>query len=98
MSGAASVAFDLSPGQVSAPISTSTGAAVIALTDKQAPSADEAAKNSDEVREALLQQKRGEAFQMFATDLRQRLQKEGKIRINKTEWERVMNNKPESGS
>ncbi len=98
MSGAASVAFDLSPGQVSAPISTSTGAAVIALTDKQEPSADEAAKNSDEVREALLQQKRGEAFQMFATDLRQRLQKEGKIRINKTEWERVMNNKPESGS
>ena len=98
MSGAASAAFDLSPGQVSAPISTPGGAVVIALTDKQQPSAEEAAKNSDEVREALLQQKRAEAFQMFATDLRQRLQKEGKIRINKTEWERVMNNKPESGS
>ncbi len=98
MSGAASAAFDLSPGQVSAPISTAGGAVVIALTDKQQPSAEEAAKNSDEVREALLQQKRAEAFQMFATDLRQRLQKDGKIRINKTEWERVMNNKPESGS
>lgn len=98
MSGAAAAAFELSPGQVSAPITTATGAAVIAVTDKQEPSADEAAKNSDEVREALLQQKRAEAFQVFATDLRQRMQKEGKIRINKTEWERVMNNKPESGS
>jgi peptidyl-prolyl cis-trans isomerase D len=98
MSGPASIAFELSPGQVSAPIDTSSGAVVIAVTDKQEPSADEAAKNSDEVREALLQQKRAEAFQVFATDLRQRLQKEGKIRINKTEWERVMNNKPQSGS
>ncbi len=98
MSGPASAAFELSPGQVSAPISTASGAVVIALTDKQEPSAEEAAKNSDEVREGLLQQKRAEAFQVFATDLRQRLQKEGKIRINKTEWERVMSNKPESGS
>ena len=58
MSGAASAAFDLSPGQVSAPISTARRCRVIALTDKQQPSAEEAAKNSDEVREALLQQKR----------------------------------------
>ena len=98
MSGPASAAFALSPGQVSAPINTSGGAVVIAITDKQEPSAEEAAKSSDEVRESLLQQKRAEAFQMFATDLRQRMQKEGKIRINKAEWERVMNNKPESGS
>ncbi|HLH09737.1 MAG TPA: peptidyl-prolyl cis-trans isomerase, partial [Terriglobales bacterium] len=98
MSGAASVAFDLNPGQVSAPINTPGGAVVISLLDKQQPTAEEAAKNSDQVRETLLEQKRAEAFQIFATDLRQRLQKEGRIRVNKAAWDRVMNNKQESGT
>lgn len=98
MSGPASVAFDLSTGQVSSPIRTASGGVVISLVDKQEPSADEATKNSSEVRETLLQQKRNEAFQMFAADLRQRLQKEGKIRVNKTQWERLMSTKPEPGA
>jgi peptidyl-prolyl cis-trans isomerase D len=93
MADAASVAFTLKPGEISGPISTGRSGAVISLLEKQEPSADEMAKGSEQVREALLQQKRGEAFQLFAVGLRQRLEKDGKIRINKAEMDRLTSTK-----
>ncbi len=98
MSDAAGVAFTMKPGEISGPINTGRGGAVIALIDKQEPSTDELAKGSEEVREGLLRQKRGEAFQLFAAGLRQRLEKDGKIRVNKQEMERITNARSDSGS
>lgn len=89
MADAGAVAFTLKPGEISGPINTGRGGAVIALVDKQEPSADEAAKSSEQIRESLLRQKRGEAFQLFAAGLRQRMEKDGKIKVNKQEMDRI---------
>jgi peptidyl-prolyl cis-trans isomerase D len=97
MSDAGSIAFTLKPGEISGPINTGRGGAVISLLEKQEPSAEEIAKGSEQVREALLQQKRSEAFQLFAVGLRQRLEKDGKIRVNKAEMDRISNSKSEAG-
>ena len=89
MSDAGAVAFTMKPGDISGPINTGRGGAVIALVDKQAPTVEEAAKSSEQLREQLLRQKRGEAFQLFAAGLRQRMEKDGKIKINKQEMDRI---------
>jgi peptidyl-prolyl cis-trans isomerase D len=97
MSDTGAVAFTLKPGEISGPINTGRGGAVITLLEKQEPSADEAAKSSEQIREGLLRQKRGEAFQLFAAGLRQRMEKDGKIRINKQEMDRITNSRSEAG-
>jgi peptidyl-prolyl cis-trans isomerase D len=89
MADTGAVAFTLKPGDISGPISTGRGGAVLQLLDRQEPSAEDAAKSSEQIREGLLQQKRGQAFQLFAAGLRQRMEKDGKIRINKTEMDRL---------
>ena len=89
MSDTGAVAFTLKPGEISGPINTGRGGAVIAVVDKQEPTPEEAAKSSEQIRESLLRQKRGEAFQLFAAGLRQRMEKDGKIKVNKQEMDRM---------
>jgi hypothetical protein len=55
------------------------------VTDKQTPSDQEFADKKDQVRDSLLQQKQGELFGMFVTNLRQQMEKSGKIKINQEE-------------
>lgn len=96
MSDGAAVAFSLKPGEISGPIDTGRAGAVLMLISKQEPTPEEIAKGAEQTRETLLQQKRGEAFQLFAMALRQRMEKDGKIRINKEEMNRLTS-KSESG-
>lgn len=97
MSDTGAVAFTLKPGDISGPINTGRSGAVLTVLERQEPSADEAATSSGQVREALLQQRRGQAFQLFAAGLRQRMEKDGKIRVNKQEMDRITNAKSEAG-
>jgi len=97
MSDTGAVAFTLKPGDISGPVNTGRGGAVLSLLEKQEPTAEEAAKSSEPIREGLLRQKRGEAFQLFAASLRARMEKDGKIRINKQEMERITNSKSQAG-
>ena len=89
MSGPASVAFDMKPGEISNAIENGGSGVVFAVVEKQQPSAAELAKTKEQVRERLLQQKREQRLQMFVTDVRDRMQKDGKIRVNKDEWNRL---------
>lgn len=89
MSDAGTVAFTMKQGDISGPINTGRGGAVISLLEKQEPTAEDAAKSSEQIREGLLRQKRGETFQLFAIALRQRMEKDGKIKINKQEMDRI---------
>jgi len=89
MSGPASVIFGMSPGEISGPLNTGRNGVVLSLLEKQAPSPEEMAKASPQVREALLQRKREEAMGLFVADLRQRMEKQGKIKLNKEEWNRI---------
>ncbi|HWR17567.1 MAG TPA: peptidyl-prolyl cis-trans isomerase [Terriglobales bacterium] len=90
MADAASVAFSLKNGEVSGPINTGRGGAVLMVVDKQEPTAEELAKGNEQIRQALLERKRAEVFQVFAAGLRQRLESDKKIRKNQKEWNRIM--------
>lgn len=94
MSGPAAVAFTMKPGEISGPISTGAGGAVLAVVDRQQPSAQDFATKKDEVRDGLVQQKQSEMFAVFLSDLRDRMQKGGKIKTNKSEMDRLAGGQP----
>jgi peptidyl-prolyl cis-trans isomerase D len=85
MNGPAAVAFTLSKDQISGPITAGRNGAVLQILDQQEPSAEEFAKNKDVARERTLDQKRNEAFQLYATNLVETMRKEGRIKDNKQE-------------
>ncbi len=62
----------------------------------QEPSPEELKQNWDKAKESLLQQKRQELEGLYVQNLRDRLEKEGKIKINKKEMERLA--KPGEGT
>lgn len=97
MSGSASVAFSMKPGDISGPIVTGNTGAVLQLTDKQAPTDQEFADKKDQIRDALLQQKQGELFGLFVTNLRQQMEKSGKIKINQEELKSLTRPPTEQG-
>jgi peptidyl-prolyl cis-trans isomerase D len=85
MSGPASVAFTLRPGDISGPIDTNTSGAVLAVLEKQGPSDSDYAAKKDQIRDSLLQRKQQELFGLFVTNLRDQMEKSGKIKINQQE-------------
>jgi len=91
MSGQAEVAFNMKPGQISAPINAGRSGVVFAVTERQEPSPDELAASKDHIRESLLQKKRQEVLENFASNLRAEMEKGGKIRYNKEERDKLMN-------
>ena len=83
MSGAASVAFTLPQGGVSGPVNEGSNGAVLQVTQKQEPSAEEIAKNFGATRDKLLDQKRQEAFSVFIGSLLDKYNKAGAIAYTK---------------
>jgi peptidyl-prolyl cis-trans isomerase D len=79
MSGAASVAFTLPKGGISGPVNEGANGAVLQLTDKQEPTADDLAKNFAATKDKLLDQKRQEAFSVFIGELMDKYTKAGAI-------------------
>jgi peptidyl-prolyl cis-trans isomerase D len=89
MSGPATVAFDMQPGQISGPLAVQNKGVVIALVDKQQPTAADYDKQKEQVREQLLNEKRGEVMNLFAEKLQERMQKNGQIKVNTEEAKRL---------
>jgi len=90
MSGPANVAFSLGPGQISGPLQAGSGSGlVIAVIDKQEPTPEEAKLAWDHAKDQLLEQRRQVLEGLYVQNLREKLEKEGKIRINKKEMERM---------
>ena len=87
MSGGASVAFTLKPGEISGPINNGNVGAVLSVVDRQAPADAEFIAKKDQIREALVQQKQQEAFGLFLADLRESMEKSGKIKMNQKQLE-----------
>jgi peptidyl-prolyl cis-trans isomerase D len=75
--------FNLNPGELSGPINAGHTGVVVKLTDKELPTGDEVAKNFDATRDALLQQRRDDMFEVFVSNLQNIYQKDGRIRINR---------------
>ncbi|MBZ5572485.1 MAG: peptidyl-prolyl cis-trans isomerase [Acidobacteriia bacterium] len=85
MSGPASVAFSMKPGEISGPIDSGTSGVVLAVVEKQEPSEQDFAQKKDQTRESLLQSKQGYLFGLFISNLRSQMEKTGKIKINQQE-------------
>jgi peptidyl-prolyl cis-trans isomerase D len=91
MSGAASAAFTMKQGEISGPLNLGASQAVLQIVERQEPSTSDAeyAKQRDQLRERLASQKRQEILSLFVNDLNTRLEKEGKVKINKTEMDNL---------
>ena len=98
LSGPASVIFTLKPGEISGPVNNGRTGVVMMLVDKQEPSPADFAKAKEEIRDTLLSQKRNEVFMLFASNVRQQLEKDGKIRINQEELKLLTTPRGEAGS
>jgi peptidyl-prolyl cis-trans isomerase D len=87
--GPAQAVFEMKPGDISAPINTGRSGVVASLLEKQEPPAAQLAASKDRLRDELLQRKRNEFLEVFATNLQKRMEKDGKIKINQQELKRI---------
>ena len=97
MTGQAAVAFSMKPGDISGPINNGGNGVVIAITEVQAPSETDFAAKRDQIRDTLLQGKEQELFGLFVTNLREQMEKAGKIKINQEEMKTLTHAGSESG-
>ncbi len=89
MSGGASAAFSMKPGEISGPITNGNTGVVLSILDRQEPSPQEFEAKKDQVRDSLLLNKQQEMFGLFLTNLRAQLEKAGKIKINQDEMKNL---------
>jgi peptidyl-prolyl cis-trans isomerase D len=97
LTGPASVAFTLKPGEISGPINSGATGAVLQVLEKQEPTADEFAQKKDGIRDSLVQQKQTELFGLFVNNLRQQMEKSGKIKVNVEEMKGLSRGASEQG-
>ncbi len=89
MNGSAAVAFSMKPGEISGPLQGGPNGVVLNVLEVQKPSPEEVKQNWDKAKETLLDQKRSEFEGLYVQGLRDRLEKDGKIKINKAEMEHL---------
>ena len=83
----ASVAFTLKPGEISGPIDNGNTGAVLSVLEHQPPTEQDWTAKADQVHDALMQQKRQEAFVLFMSNLQDTMRKAGKIKENQKQLE-----------
>jgi len=89
MSGPASVVFTMKPGGITGPIHAGSNGAVLKVLEVQEPTEAQIKEGWDKAKETLLEQKRVEFENLYVENLRSMLEKEGKIKINKQEMQRL---------
>ena len=89
MTGPVSVAFRLKSGDISGPIQAGSNGVVLKITEVQQPSPEQMKQDWEKAKEALVDQKREEYENLYVENLRNALEKQGKIKINKKEMERL---------
>jgi peptidyl-prolyl cis-trans isomerase D len=97
MTGGASVAFSMKPGDISGPIDSGGNGVVISLLEAQAPTDEDFAAKRDQIRETLLQNQQQELFGLFVGNVRVQMEKSGKIKINQEELKALTHAESESG-
>jgi peptidyl-prolyl cis-trans isomerase D len=97
MTGQAAVAFTMKAGDISGPINSGANGVVISMLEVQAPTEADFAAKRDQIRDTLLQSKERELFGLFVTNLRDQMEKSGKIKINQEEMKALTHAGSESG-
>ena len=85
LTGPAAAVFSMKTGEISGPVQAGTNGAVLSLVDKQQPTDQDFAAKKDTIRDSLLQAKQNELFGLFVSNLRDKMEKSGKIKINQDE-------------
>jgi peptidyl-prolyl cis-trans isomerase D len=85
MSGQASVAFTMKPGEISGPINSGASAVVLAVLENQQPTEADYAAKRDQIRDQLLMGKQQERFGLFVSSLVDEMTRSGKIKRNEEE-------------
>jgi peptidyl-prolyl cis-trans isomerase D len=98
LAGPASVAFTLKPGEISGPINSGANGVVLALLDAQPPTDTDFAAKRDQIRDSLLQGKQQQLFGLFVSNLRDQMEKSGKIKINQDEMKALTKTGNEEGA
>ncbi|MGH9589311.1 MAG: peptidylprolyl isomerase, partial [Terracidiphilus sp.] len=75
--------FKLNVGNISGPIDTASAGVVAKVVDKQQPTPAEMAKNMDQTRDAMLEQQRDQAFNVFVSNMMDKYRQRGLIRMGK---------------
>ncbi|MGB8471327.1 MAG: peptidyl-prolyl cis-trans isomerase, partial [Candidatus Sulfotelmatobacter sp.] len=97
MTGQASVAFSMKPGEISGPIQSGANGVVLSVDEVQAPTEADFAAKRDQIREMLTQGKQQEIFALYVTNLREQMEKSGKIKINQDEMKALTRAESEPG-
>jgi peptidyl-prolyl cis-trans isomerase D len=98
MTGEASVAFTMKPGDISGAINSGADGVVISVIEVQAPADADFAAKRDQIRDVLLQGKQQELFELYVTNLRAQMEKSGKIKINQEEMKALTRAGSEPGA
>jgi peptidyl-prolyl cis-trans isomerase D len=97
MSGQASVAFNMKPGEISGPINNGATAVVLAVLENQQPTEADYAAKRDQIRDQLLMGKQQERFGLFVSSLVDEMTRSGKIKRNEEEIKLLGRNGGEPG-
>jgi len=97
MSGQASVAFTMKPGEISGPINSGSDAAVLQVLENQQPTDADFIAKRDQIRDSVLQGKQQERFTLFVSNLVDEMTKSGKIKRNQEELKALTRAASESG-
>ncbi len=89
LTGQAATVFDMQKGEISGPVPTGRGGVVVSLLEKQEPPPEQLTASKDRIRDTILQEKRNQFLEVFVANLRTRMEKEGKIRVNQQELKRI---------
>ena len=96
MSGGASIAFAMKPGEISGPIDNGNTGVVLAVIDRQEPTDQDFAAKRDQIRDSLLVKKQDDLFALFVSNLKDQMEKSGKIKINQDEMKQLTRGAPGS--
>jgi len=75
--------FEMKPGEISKPVNLGNKGVVLALLEKAMPTDAEFALTKGQIKSTLLERKRSDAEEVFVLALRTRLEKEGRIQVDK---------------
>jgi pyridoxine 5'-phosphate synthase PdxJ len=70
---------------------------VLSVLQQQSPTDQDFAAKKDQIRDALKQRKENELFALFVENLRDQMEKSGKVKINQKELETLTRPRTEEG-
>ena len=97
MSGQASVAFTMKPGEISGPINSGANSVVLQVLETQQPTEAEYAAKRDQIRDQLLLSRQQERFGLFVSSLVEEMTRSGKIKRNEEEIKALSRSSSEQG-